>query len=485
MQPPKARTFSEPRWIYHRQEDVLERLKQGDIEDVRISQKMPVDQIVAFGLKEQFLQKGLRSFPDPRKEFEVPIDVILLSQILQRLNNEHSLLLAPYMLNDASLITRLGYNASHLREGFNDRAIYPRRTAFHGETLRHILQSCRAPSLLSWFNQDWLPIWRENSPGRTRQYILDGTDLEVPAEHVRFYKGAGTRRIENTDGSESFSYGYKVVWLAEIIDRKSVIVAITIGPIQTHDIELARPLMDSFDFEPNSSVICDRGFIDAAWITWMKQERGVDFFLPLRRNMQVTEAAVAYADHQQLWKAHPTREHQAVADIPIPHLFWNECPVLAYGVLARWTRKDGKQDQVLFVTTQQGHDGKSILATYDQRPEIEEHHRQLKLFQGIETLPSKKFPQIVFRILMGVIGYNLLNLFLNSEGCQSFEDFSLKTLRQKREQEKNPEVIIYAANGFAVLKQNTFLPTILELKREPRKKLARRFREIEASAGFT
>lgn len=485
MQSSKSRVFSEPRWIQHRQKDVLDQLSQGEVEDVRISQKMPVDKIVAFGLKEQFLQKGLRCFPDPRKQFEVPIDVILLSQILQRLNNEHSLLLAPYMLNSAELITKLGYNVSHLQEGFNDRAIYKRKGAFHGETLKHILMECRAPALLGWFNQDWLPIWRENSPGRTRQYILDGTDLEIPAKHVRFYEGAGTRRVEHNDGTSTTTHGYKVVWIAEIIDHKSIIVAISVGPIQTHDIELARSLLERFEFEPNSSIICDRGFIDGAWITLMKQKREVDFFIPLKKNMDVTRAAIVYADNHGLWKDHPTRAHQQVADIATPHLFWAECPALAHGVLARWIRRDGQLEQVLFVTTQEGHDGKSILATYDQRPEIEEHHRQLKLFHGIETLPSKKYSNVVFRILMGVLGYNLMNLFLNSEGCQTFEEFSLKTLRQKRVEEKNPEVIIYAGDGFAVLRQNQFLPMILELKREPRKKLVRRFRELDKAAGFT
>ena len=179
-----SKCFFEPRWIEHRQKDALDALMQGAIEDVRVSQRMPVDELVLFGLKEGFLQKGLREFPDPRKKIEVPIDVILLSQILQRLNGEHSLLLAPYMLNSAELITKLGYNATHLQEGFNDRAVHDRKTAFHGETLKHILMSTRAPALLNWFNQDWLPIWRQNSPGRTRQYIVDGTDLEIPEQHV-------------------------------------------------------------------------------------------------------------------------------------------------------------------------------------------------------------------------------------------------------------------------------------------------------------
>lgn len=479
---PASESFFEPRWIQHRQKVALDALKQGAIEDVRISQKLPVDELVLFALKEGFLQKGLRQFPDPRKKFEVPIDVILLSQILQRLNDEHSLLLAPYMLNSSELITRLGYNASHLTEGFNDRAVGERQTAFHGETLKHILMSTRAPELLTWFNRDWLPIWRANSPGRTRQYILDGTDIEIPEQHVRFYDGAGTRRIEHKDGSETVTHGYKIVWLAEIIDRKNVIVTLAMGPIQTHDLELARPLVDEFDFEPNSSIICDRGFIDGAWITRMKQDRGVDFFIPLKRNMDVTQAAVSYADNQQLWKSHPTREAQSIAEIKTPHLFWKECPVLEHGVLARWTKKDGTPEQVLFVTTKSGHDGKSILATYDQRFEIEENHRQLKCFQGLATLPSKKLPQIVFRLLMGVLGFNLMQLFLNSEACENFKEYSLKTHRQKRVEEKNPEVIIYTATSFAVLRQYEFLPVILKLKRSVQQRLIGVFEGLQWAA---
>jgi hypothetical protein len=485
---PSSESIFEPRWVQHRQKDVLDALKQGAIEDVRISQKLPVDELVLFGLKENFLQKGLRLFPDPRKSFEVPIDVILLSQILQRLTNEHSLLLAPYMLNSAELITRLGYNVTHLTDGFNDRAVHKRQAPFHGEVLKHILMSIRAPELLGWFNRDWLSIWRANAPGRTRQYILDGTDIEIPEQHVRFYDGAGTRRVEHKDGSVTVTHGYKIVWLAEIIDRKSVIVTIAIGPIQTHDLELARPLLDEFDFEPNSSVICDRGFIDSSWITRMKQTRGVDFFIPLKKNMAVTQAAISYADNRKLWKCHPTRDGQMIAEVPPPHLFWEDCTVLAHGVLSRWVGKDGEPQQVLFVTTQEGHNGKSILATYDQRSEIEEDHRQIKCFQGLATLPSKKLSQIVFRILMGVLGFNLMQLFLNSEACKNFEQYSLKTLRQKRVEEKNPEVIIYTATSFAVLRQYEFLPVILKLKRSVQKRLIGVFEGLHwaaCSPGFS
>jgi hypothetical protein len=481
MQDIKTPFVTEPRWIAHRQGPTLDSLAKGEIQDVRWSQKLPVDKLVEFGLKEGFLQEGFRQFPDPRKKVEVPIDIILLSQILQKLNNEHSLLLAPYMLNSAELITRLGYNVSHLDDGFNDRNQHKREAPFHGETLKHILMGCKAESLTDWFNQKWLHLWRKNSPGRTRQYIVDGTDLEVPEKHVRFYKGAGTRR--NKD--ETLTHGYRVVWLAEIVDRKSVIVALRVGPAQTHDLVLAKELLKEFDFEPNSSVICDRGFIDGEWITKMKRDRGVDFFLPLRRNMDVTQSALSFAEHRQIWRSHPTREDQQVADIPLPHLFWSECPELQHGILVQWKRRDGDFDQVLFVTTKANVSGDQILENYDQRWEIEENHRQLKLFQGIEVFPSKKRSQVVFRMIMGVLAFNLMRLFLNSEECESWEDYTLKLIRQKRKQEKNPEVIIYTKDSFAILRQNQFLPLILELKRGPQKKLVATFRNLDKAAGFS
>ena len=123
--------------------------------------------------------------------------------------------------------------------------------------------------------------------------------------------------------------------------------------------------------------------------------------------------------------------------------------------------------------TRKGIEGKKLLETYDLRCEIEEAHRQMKCFQGLEKLPSKKYVQVVFRIVMSAIGYNLFNLFLNSEDCATFKDYSLKLLRQKRrrENEKNPDIIIYTETSYATLKVLDFLKTILGLTKSVQEKL--------------
>ena len=85
------------------------------------------------------------------------------------------------------------------------------------------------------------------------------------------------------------------------------------------------------------------------------------------------------------------------------------------------------------------------------------------MFQGLEKIPSKKFTQVVFRIIMGVIGYNLLNLFLNSEKCDTFEQYSLKTLRQRRPVEKNAKIVVYTESTFGIFRLYELLPILMRL----------------------
>jgi hypothetical protein len=74
---------------------------------------------------------------------------MLLPQVFQRLDDEHSLLLALYMLNSAELMTELGFSARVLEEGFNTKNNYERTAPFHGESLKRILLSTKEEKLPS------------------------------------------------------------------------------------------------------------------------------------------------------------------------------------------------------------------------------------------------------------------------------------------------------------------------------------------------
>lgn len=463
-------------FVAHRQKETLDALDSGEISDLRTSQKWPADEIVMYALKNGILKPGFASFPDPRKSAEVPMEVILTSQVLRSLNDQHSFLLAPYMLNSAEVMTELGYNIKVVDEGFNDRNIHPREAPFHGETIKHILLNSKAEAILSWFNQDWLSVTRDHAPGRTHTYILDGTKIPIPQHLVNKFPGCGYVSDDNGNAE----YGYKVVFLYEIIDRKGVIVAMRIAPIQVHDIILGRELVSEFPFEKGAMLIMDRGFIDGEWLGYLKDKRQIDVCIPLRKNMELTVAAVSQAmANPDGWQPHPTRANQRVYEFKKPDLYWKECPWLQSGVLVEFRKRDGELVHVLFVTTKYKMSAKALLSLYDHRAEIEEAHRQLKCFQGLEKLLSKKWTNIVFRLVISVIGYNLFNLFLNSENCDSFEQYSMKSLRQRKPMEKNPPLIIYAGAKFAVLSQLEFMTRILLLSKSVREKLAALFARLQ------
>ena len=459
--------------LKHSQEKVLDALEKGEITDFSFSSKTPVDNIVSYGLKEGLVQSGLKSFPDPRKYYEVPIEALLLPQIIQRLNNEHSLLTAPYMLNSAELMVQLGYSAKVLEEGFNDRNIHPRKAPFHGETLKHVLLAMKADSIIDWYNHSWSPLMKGHARGEVRQFLMDGTKIHIPPHLYEKFEGAGV--VKDSDGN--LEYGYKVVWIYELIDRKGIIRGLKFAPIETHDLVLGKELVEEFDFPENSLLTMDRGFIDHEWIKDLKQKRGINVCIPLRRNMFLSELARDNYVPEEEWKEHPTRKNQRIRELSKDELEWEECPVFESGVLIHIKKKTGEDDYIVLVDTRDGISPERLLETYDLRSEIEECHRQLKCFQGLEKLPSKKFVQVVFRIIMEVIAYNLFTLFLNSEGCSSCKDYTLKLYRQKREpkMEKNPNIIIYTETDYAIIKASDFLSKLVSAPKDAQERLQKLF----------
>ena len=123
------------------------------------------------------------------------------------------------MLNSAELMVKLGYSAKCVVEGFNDKNESPRDAPFHGETLKHVLLSMKASEIIDWYNNVWGRLLAKNSPGRTRQYVIDGMKIHIPAHLYESFQDAGV--VKNNKGESE--YGYKVVWIYEIIDRKGVI----------------------------------------------------------------------------------------------------------------------------------------------------------------------------------------------------------------------------------------------------------------------
>mgnify|MGYP000522574535 FL=1 len=57
--------------------------------------------------------------------------------------------------------------------------------------------------------------------------------------------------------------------------------------------------------KPGDILINDRGFMSRELMNFLKVERNVDTYIPLRKNMVAYQQAILSAKEQNIWKPHP------------------------------------------------------------------------------------------------------------------------------------------------------------------------------------
>jgi len=125
----------------------------------------------------------------------------------------------------------------------------------------------------------------------TNIHILDCTDLEVNYDNQN-YEGAGIAYSKRTkDGTLAKGQGYKLATLRGIIDDSGIIEDIRFGPLNTHDLTLScEMLLTSPMLKSGDILINDRGFLSRDIINYLKAERNIDIYVPLRKDMDSFKA---------------------------------------------------------------------------------------------------------------------------------------------------------------------------------------------------
>ena len=125
-----------------------------------------------------------------------------------------------------------------------------------------------------------------------RIHIVDTTHVEVPLE-TGTYECSGV--VKNDDGSRS--RGYKLATLRTLLDHAGLITQVGLCPIQVHDLPVCRLLFETAPvLRAGDLLLEDRGFVDGATITFLKQQRHVDVIVPLKATMLSYHEAVQLAD---------------------------------------------------------------------------------------------------------------------------------------------------------------------------------------------
>jgi hypothetical protein len=498
---------------------VRQAIDLGELVHLDTASEELTDEFLLFAIQSGLLSKWAAAFPDPRQEPEINMEVIVASHLAARFAGLYSMRKSGYVLRSASVLGALGYRVEVLEpaQGLSLRGTSDDKL-ISGDGLRKLLvkrenqvdlqtplrlplpepslvvkvrqRASRravqgafdageaearaqrvAAKLIDWDNDHLGPsllAYARAGKGR-RIHIVDTTPVEVPLE-------TGTDEcsgvVKNDDGSRS--RGYKLATLRTLLDHAGLITQVGLAPIHVHDLPLCRLFFETAPvLRAGDLLLEDRGFVDGATITFLKQQRHVDVIVPLKSNMLSYHEAVQLAALQEAWQPHPSREKQHIAFVHgVDHL-WEECQVpLNACVIRYWSQKKQALDHIVLVTTDPRLSGAWIVRHSEERPEIEQDYEQMKSGGGqLKKRSSTRYSEIVFYVLTVVLSYSLYHLFSNTRAGSRFADKTRQALAFAQLRTRRTHVIAYAGGYFEIFETLSFARFILQLPASAQERL--------------
>jgi Transposase DDE domain len=492
-------------------EAVRQAIELGEIAHIETAREELTDEFLLFAIESGLLKRWAGSFPEPRWEPEIAMEVILPAHIAARFAGLYSMRKAGYVLRSARVLGALGYSVEVVEpeHGLSVRGTSDDKL-FSGDVVRKLLvqmeqqadlsQPARQPpqepnvavkvrerasrravkhavdeaeaearahkvaeQLVDWYNQQvGVSMLQYARLGKGRRiHILDTTRVEVALE-TGTYECSGV--VKNEDGT--LSRGYKLATVRTLLDSAGLLTQVALSAIQVHDIALCRPLLEAAPvLRAGDLLLEDRGFLDGATLSALKRKRRVDVILPLKANMLATQEAMQLAEMAGTWQTHPTRPDQAIALVRGVEHMWPECAVpLNACVIRFWNKKKKRTDHIILVTTDLSLRAPWIVRHYEERPEIEQDYEQMKSGGWqLKKLSSTRYSEIVFYVLTVVLSYSLYHLFANTQAGTRFADKTRQALAFEQLRTQRTHIIVYAGGYFEIFETLSFVQLVLQL----------------------
>ena len=492
-------------------EAVRQAIELGEIAHIETASEELTDEFLLFAIESGLLKTWANAFPDPRREPEIGMEVILPAHLAARFAGLYSMRKAGYVLRSARVLGALGYSVEVIapEHGLSGRGTSDEKL-FSGDVVRKLLvqmeqqadlsqpvllppPECRgaikvrkrasrravkhvvdeadataralqvAAQLVGWYNQQVGGSMLQYARlGRGRRiHILDTTHIEVPLE-AGTYECSGVGK--NEDGT--YARGYKLATLRTLLDSAGLLSQVALAAIQVHDVALCRPLLEQAPvLRAGDLLLEDRGFLDGALLSHLKRQRRVDVIMPLKANMLATQEAMQLAAMADRWESHPSRAAQSIALVRGVEHMWAECKMpLNACVIRFWNQKKKRTDHIVLVTTDLSLSAPWIVRHYEERPEIEQDYEQLKSGGWqLQKLSSTRYSEIVFYVLTVVLSYSLYHLFTNTQAGARFANKTRQAIAFEQLRTQRTHIIVYAGGYFAIFETLSFVQVVLQL----------------------
>jgi len=379
-------------------EAVRQAIELGELVHMETASEALTDAFLLFAIDSGLLKTWAETFPDPRREPEIGMEVILPAHLAGRFAGLYSLRKTGYVLRSARVLGALGYSVEVIEpdqglslRGTSDDKLFsgdvvrkllgkmeqkvdlsqcvPRpveipnvavkvRERASRRAVKHVVDEAEAATralqvadqLVQWYNQPVATSMGQYARlGRGRRiHILDTTRVEVPLA-TGTYECSGV--VKNDDGT--YARGDKLATLRTLLDSAGLLSQVAISAIQVHDVALCRPLLERAPvLRAGDLLLEDRGFLDGATLSHLKRKRRVDVIMPLKANMLATQEAIQLAVMADKWEAHPSRATQRIALVCGVEHMWSECAVpLNACVIQFWNKRKKQTDHIVLVTT--------------------------------------------------------------------------------------------------------------------------------------
>ena len=492
-------------------EAVRQAIELGELAHIETASEELTDEFLLFAIESGLLKSWAGSFPDPRCEPEIAMEVILPAHIAARFAGLYSMRKAGYVLRSARVLGALGYSMEVVKPecGWSLRGTVDDKL-FSGDVVRKLLVQMEqqvdlsqpvqrlpqepsvavkvrerasrravkhavdeaeaeaqahqvATQLVGWYNQHvGVSMLKYARLGRGRRlHILDTTHVEVALE-TGTYEWSGV--VKNDDGTRS--RGYKLATLRTLLDSAGLLTQVAMSAIQVHDMALCRALLEEAPvLRAGDLLLEDRGFIDGATLSHLKRQRQVDVIIPLKANMLATQEAMQLAQMADKWQAHPSRANQTITLVRGVEHMWTECEVpLNACVIRFWNTKKKRTDYIVLVTTDLELNAPLIVRHYEERPEIEQDYQQMKSGGWqLKKLSSTRYSEIGFYVLTVVLSYSLYHLFTNTQAGARFADKTRQATAFDQLRTQRTHIIVYAGGYFEIFETLSFVQMVLQL----------------------
>jgi hypothetical protein len=531
---------------------VLKSLGNGDFDYIESASEVYEADFFRFIKARKILDKLADTYPTPRKKEDVPLWFYISSNLSMRLHGVHSFNAFPMVVRSGGMLNAFGPKAGRkvvhpdngdvtiACEGFNKKNYYDRQTPCDQDFLRKVSKDTDAEALMIWFNTDVVRIFRTTRAfDKEGIFIGDASYLFVP-DNANYQGSVKLLFDENNHPVNSRQYKkmpdeqkvhcqwrrcYKMVTLLHTNADQDFycFVAVKVVPGNDHECPILYELVEQFVKTVGKGVlkrlILDRGFLDGEAIATCKNEYGIDILIPIRRNMDIYEDAMAlFALPEVDWVVcqeaetkvkEPVRpkaetiinreikrqeklknikqEKSAIApgkilvrrEAAVIDQFrsWSSCTVPLSVVANKEIYADGHEQIWLLIDTKNVKDPGEKRQEYHLRTATEERYRQIKCFSDLTKFSSRAFSMVVNQVVFTMLAYNLLQLHLLRKGRKVLNQKTLPNIRQQLLPADN-HIIVYYQNYYALFRPFELIQFVVELPEDPRKKIAQKCRRI-------